>query len=114
MNEAQSYANEALSRAQGDAASRLGVAESERAASTNQVSAEAKRFSDVLPQYRKNPELFVRLWQSEVMQRVFTNALEKKYVPAPASGRSQTLRIDLGRDPTKPKPAPEAPKEDHH
>lgn len=114
MNEAQSYANEAMSRAQGNAASRLGVAESERAASTNQVAAEAKRFSDVLPQYRKNPELFVQSWRAEVMQRVFTNALEKKYVPAPANGRSQTLRIDLGRDPTKPKSTPEPVKDDGH
>ena len=114
MNEAQSYANEALSRAQGEAASRLGIAESDRAASTNQVAAEAKRFSDVLPQYRKNPDLFVRLWQSEVMQRVFTNAMEKKYISAPANGRAQTLRVDLGREPVKAKPPPEAPKEDRH
>jgi modulator of FtsH protease HflK len=114
MNEAQSYANEASSRAQGDAASRLGVAESDRSALTNQVAAEAKFFSDVLPQYRKNPELFMRSRLASALQIVFTNAVEKKYVRARTDGRPQTLRIDLGREPLKPKAAPEPPKEDHH
>src|SRR6185503_3417782 len=99
----------ASSRAQGDAASRLGFAESDRSALTNQVAAEAKFFSDVLPQYRKNPELFMRSRLASVLQIVFTNAVEKKYVRARTDGRPQTLRIDLGREPGKPKAEPEPP-----
>jgi membrane protease subunit HflK len=105
INEARSYANESLSRAQGEAATRLGLAQSDRARLVEAVSAEAKRFSDVLPTYRENPELFRRLWLAETVQRVFTNAQERIFLPARADGKSRTLRLDLSREPLKP-PAP--------
>jgi membrane protease subunit HflK len=104
MNEARSYANEALSRAQGEAATRLGLAQSDRTRLVEAVSAEAKRFSDVLPKYRENPELFMRLWQAETAQRVFTNAQERVFLPARADGKSRTLRLDLSREPLKQQP----------
>jgi hypothetical protein len=68
----------------------------------------------VLPKYRENPELFRRLWQSEVAQRVFTNAQERIFLPARADGKSRTLRLDLSREPLKPTPPPAAPREDRH
>jgi membrane protease subunit HflK len=108
INEARSYANESLSRAQGEAATRLGRAQSDRARLVEAVSAEAKRFSDVLPTYRENPELFRRLWLAETVQRVFTNAQERIFLPARADGKSRTLRLDLSREPLKPPPAPAA------
>ena len=114
MNEARSYANESMSRAQGEAATRLGLAQSDRSRLVEAVSAEAQRFSDVLPKYRENPELFRRLWQAEVAQRVFTNAQERIFLPARADGKSRTLRLDLSREPLKPTPPPAAPKEDKH
>jgi membrane protease subunit HflK len=113
-SEAQSYANEALSKAQGEAAARVGIAESDRTRLVEAVSAEAKRFSDVLPQYQANPELFKQLWLAEVVQRVFTNADERLYVPTQTDGKKQTLWLPLSRTPLKPKPAPEPAKEDHH
>jgi membrane protease subunit HflK len=114
INEARSYANESMSRAQGEAATRLGLAQSDRTRLVEAVSAEAQRFSDVLPKYRENPELFRRLWQSEVAQRVFTNAQERIFLPARADGKSRTLRLDLSREPLKPAPPPAAPREDRH
>jgi membrane protease subunit HflK len=114
INEARSYANESMSRAQGEAATRLGLAQSDRTRLVEAVSAEAQRFSDVLPKYRENPELFRRLWQSEVAQRVFTNAQERIFLPARADGKSRTLRLDLSREPLKPTPPPAAPREDRH
>jgi membrane protease subunit HflK len=114
LNEASSYANEVLSRAKGEAAGRRAMGESDRARVVQAVAADAKLFSDVLPKYRDNPELFRRLRQAEVVQKVITNATDRFYVPSKANGRPQTLRLDLGRDPQKPKPIPEPPKEDHH
>lgn len=114
MSEAQSYANEALSKAQGEAAARIGIAESDRTRLVEAVSAEAKRFSDVLPQYRANPALFEQLWRAEVVQRVFTNADERVFLAGKTDGKKQTLWVPLSRTPMKPKPAPEPPKEDHH
>ena len=114
MNEARSYANEAVSRAQGEAATRLGLAQSDRTRLVGAVSAEAKRFSDVLPKYRDHPELLLRLWQAETAQRVFTNAQERIFIPARADGKRRTLRLDLSREPLKPAPPPVAATEDKH
>lgn len=114
MSEAQSYANEASSRAQGDAAARRGIAESDRTRLVEAVAAEAKRFSDVLPQYRANPEFFVQSWRAEVVQRVFTNADERIYLADKRDGKKQTLWLPLSRTPLKQKPAPEPVKEDKH
>ena len=110
VSEAKSYANEALSRAEAEAGARRGAAESDRNRLVEAVVAEAKRFSDVLPQYRANPELFMRTWQAEVVQHVLTNAQDVWYRPAYMSDW-----LDVTRLPLKPKPAPEAPKDaDHH
>ena len=114
MSEAKSYANEAISRAQGEASSRIGIAESDRTRLVEAVKSEADRFSDVLPQYRKNPELFMRFWRAEAAQRVFANAQERMYWADRGDGKSRTLRLDLSREPLKQKPAPEAPREDKH
>lgn len=114
MSEAQSYANEALSRAQGEAASRIGVAESDRTRLVEAVAAEAKRFQDVLPEYRANPELFTEFWRARSVQQVFTNAEERIYLPSREDGRPRTLWLPLSRAPLKPKPAPEPVKEDKH
>lgn len=116
INEARSYANESLSRAQGEASTRLGLAQSDRTRLVEAVSAEAKRFSDVLPEYRGNPELFRRLWLAETVQRVFTNAQERIFLPARADGKSRTLRLDLSREPLRPPaaPAPNQTRQDRH
>lgn len=113
LNEARSSANEVLSRAQGEAATRRALAESDRARVVQSLAADAKLFSDVLPQYRENPALFMRLRQAEAVQRVLTNATDRFYLPGKSDGQ-RTLRLDLGREPQKPKTAPEPPKDDHH
>jgi membrane protease subunit HflK len=114
MSEAQSYANEAMSRAESEKAVRLGMAESDRTRLVEAVAAEAKYFSDALPQYRANPEFFKRFQQAKIVQRVFTNAQERIFIPERADGRPRTIRMELSREPLKQKPAPEAPKEDKH
>jgi membrane protease subunit HflK len=114
MSEAETYANETLSKAQGEAAVRLGTAESDRARLVGAVAAEAKFFSDALPEYRANPELYMRRRQADAVSRVFTNAQERIYLPARADGGPRTLRLDLSREPAKTRSAPEAPKEDKH
>jgi membrane protease subunit HflK len=109
MSEAQSYANEALARAEAEKAARLGLAQSERNRLVEAMKAEADRFAAVLPQYKSNPALFMRTWQAEVVQRVYTNATEIYYRP----GRLDDW-LNVSRPPLKPKAAPEAPKGDQH
>ncbi len=108
ISEAQAYAIDTLSKANGEAASRRGVAESERNRLIEAVAAEAKFFTDVLPQYRANPDLFMRTRQAEVVQRIFQNAQDPWFRP----GYMQD-RLDVSRMPLKPKPPPEPVKDVH-
>ena len=73
------------------------------------VAAEAKKFSDLLPEYRKDPELFFRLRQTETLARVLANAQEKIFVAARPDGKPRELRITIGREPEKRR-LPEPPK----
>jgi membrane protease subunit HflK len=108
LSEAQAYANDTLSKANGEAASRRGMAESERNRLVEAVAAEAKFFLDVLPQYRANPDLFMRTRQAEVVQRIFQNAQDPWFRPAYMQDR-----LDVSRMPLKPKPPPEPVKDVH-
>jgi membrane protease subunit HflK len=108
--DARSAANQALSRAQGEAAIRIAAGESDKTRMEQFVKAEANRFSSLLPEYRKNPELFRNLRQSEALQRIFANPqVEKFMVPRMGGG----LRIQLNREPEKLKTL-EPPKGDAH
>ncbi len=98
MNEARSYESDTMSKARSEATSRINAGETEKTRLVEFVSAEAKKFEDLLPQYTANPELFVQLRQSEVMQRVLTNVQYKIYIPS--SGPQ--LRLQLNREPQKP------------
>lgn len=102
LNEARSYESEVLSKARSEATARINAGETERTRLVEFVSAEAKKFQDLLPQYQANPELFVQLRQAEVLERVMTNVQEKIYVPARADGQKRELRLQLNREPQKP------------
>jgi membrane protease subunit HflK len=110
LNEARSYENQTISRAKSESASRLnsGITESNRMVQL--VAADASRFSELLPAYRRNPELFLRQQQQDTLQRVLTNA---DYKMATANGKPSELRLQLGREPQKPRPL-EAPPADAH
>jgi modulator of FtsH protease HflK len=113
LNEARSYANQTISRARGEAAARINAGETERTRLVEFVAADARRFSDLLPAYRSNPELFIRQRQTETLQRILTNAETRKWVLPPAvAGRPRTLRLELNEP--KPKPPEPAAKEDRH
>ena len=77
-------------------------------------AADARRFSDVLPHYRANPEFFKESWRAEVVQRVLTKADKRIYMAGKTDGKKQTLWLPLSRTPLKQKPAPEPVKGDQH
>ena len=66
------------------------------------VQADAQRFSDLLPEYLANSNLFVQLRQSETLQRVMTNVQDKLFLPSRADGKPRELRLLLNREPVKP------------
>jgi membrane protease subunit HflK len=74
---------------------------------TNVVSgarANAEYFQQLLPEYRKRPDLVVQEIYQNAMERIFNNAVEK-FVIQPGEGVKETeFRILLNRDPSlKPK-----------
>ena len=117
LNEARSYANEKVSRAQADAGSRKNAAQTERAQLVKYVAAEAKRFKDLLPAYRGNSSLFLQQQQTEAVKQIVTNAQTDKIIlPDREGGKARELRIQLNREPLPPPPAEpaKAPADDHH
>ena len=56
LNDARSYENQVLSQAGAQASSITNAAAADRARYVQSITAEAKRFSDLLPKYESNPE----------------------------------------------------------
>ncbi|MBQ4827259.1 MULTISPECIES: FtsH protease activity modulator HflK [unclassified Leisingera] len=70
QNEADAYANNALAEARGQAAELLERAEGYRARVVNEAQGEASRFSAVLTEYQKAPEVTRKRLYLETMEKV--------------------------------------------
>ncbi len=113
LNDARQYANQTLSRAKAEQNARINASQTERGRLVDFVAAEAKRFTDLLPGYRSNPALFVQQQQTEVLKRVMNNVQDKWVLPKESNGKAPELRLQLNREPPKPKPVA-APQGDGH
>jgi len=105
LNEANSYQNQVLSQAGAQASSITNTAESARTRFVESITAESKRFSDLLPKYQGNPELFAQQQLVAVMAQALTNVQDKIFLPERADGKPRELRLMLNREPPQPKPA---------
>jgi regulator of protease activity HflC (stomatin/prohibitin superfamily) len=112
LNDARSYENQVLSRSRSDAATRTNTALAARTALVESMGVEAKRVGKLVPEYRKDPQLFTRLRLTDVLGRIYTNAQDKIVLQERGDGRPRELRLQLNREPPKLK-APEPPKDDH-
>jgi membrane protease subunit HflK len=77
-------------------------------ASTNYVKAiqaDAKAFTDLLPAFKANQNLFAQQRVAETMALVLTNVQDKIFLPQRADGQPRELRLMLNREPPQPKPA---------
>ena len=100
---ALAYANRARSTAQGEANSLINSGETDRARLVQTVAAEARYFTNQLPYFLRNSELFMDRLQIESIQRILTNsAVEKFFVPEGREGQVRELRTLLSREPRKP------------
>ena len=74
---------------------------------TNIVSgarANAEYFQQLLPEYRKRPELVIQEIYQSAVERIFNNADEKFVIQSGEGVKETEFRILLNRDPTlKPK-----------
>jgi membrane protease subunit HflK len=113
LNDARSYENQTISKAKAEAEARKNAGETERARLVAFVAAEVERFTNNLPAWRANADLFVQQRQTEVLRTIFTNAVEKTVAPARGSVGNRTVWVQLNREPPKPKVL-EQPKADNH
>lgn len=113
LNDARSYENQTISKARAEAESRKNLGEAERTRLVEFVAAEVERFTNNLPAWRANRDLFTQQRQSDVMRIIYTNAQEKLVAPSRGSGTSREVRLQINRDPPKPKVL-EQPRGDAH
>jgi membrane protease subunit HflK len=109
LNDAHSYENQVLLQSGAEASTITNEAESARARYVDSLTAEAKRFSDLLPKYESNPSLFAQLTLVQTMGQVLTNVQDKIFLPQRADGKPRELRLMLNREPPQPKAGAQTP-----
>lgn len=95
INEAQGEYEKVTREAVGEAARVIDTARANGNALVQSLAADARFFHDQLPEYRKAPELVKLRLQLATIGRVFTNSVDKWYLPAGAT----ELRMNLSREP---------------
>jgi modulator of FtsH protease HflK len=108
LNDAHSYESQVLIQSGAQAASITNAAAADRARYVESITAEAKRFNDLLPKYESNPNLFAQQTFLQAVGPALTNA-EKWIQPITENGKSREIRLLLNREPPQPKPAPANP-----
>ena len=103
VSKAQGDAAAVLSKARGEANALLNTGQSDRTRLLQSVAAEARSFTDQLPEYQKNPELFRQRILTETWKKILTVAQDKFFLPERADGNARELRLLLNREPQKPK-----------
>jgi len=101
--DAEAEAREKLALAEGEAKSIIASGMILSNQLVTAIEAEARAFEAQLPEYRKDPDLWKRRIMAETFAKVLTNATDKFFVPARSDGSSRELRIQLSREPNKPK-----------
>jgi len=97
LNEARSYENQTISRARAGAEARKSAGETERTRLVQLIAAEVERFTNNLPAYQANRELFTEQRRAEVLGTIFTNAQEK-IVALKGTGTNRTLWLQISRE----------------
>ncbi len=103
VNAAQGDAGKLLREAEGEAQALISSGMSESNQLVQAVRAEAATYNELLPLYREDPALFKRRVMTEKLQTVFVNSQDKFFIPNRADGEKRELRLQLNREPVKPK-----------
>ena len=107
LDDAHTHENQITNTADAHASAILNEAISARARYVQSLKADAKAFSDLLPNYKINPRLFEQQKVVQVMGEVLTNVEFKSYLPTTANGYPTEVRLMLNQPPPSQKsPAP--------
>jgi membrane protease subunit HflK len=105
INDANTYKDKTLLNAAARATSITNEAATASANYVKAIQADAKAFTDLLPKYEGNPNLFAQQKVAETMAQVLTNVQDKIFLPQRADGKPRELRLMLNREPPQPKNA---------
>jgi membrane protease subunit HflK len=105
INEANAYRDKTLLNAAAQASAITTQAAAASANYVKAIQADAKAFTDVLPAFEANRNLFAQQKVAETMALVLTNVQDKIFLPERADGQSRELRLMLNREPPQPKSA---------
>ena len=103
INEANAYRDKTLLNAAAQASAITTQAAAASANYVKAIQADAKAFTDVLPAFEANQNLFAQQKVAETMALVLTNVQDKIFLPERADGQSRELRLMLNREPPGPK-----------
>jgi membrane protease subunit HflK len=101
QKEADAYANTVLAGARGEAAQLLEEAEGYRAQVVNQAEGEASRFTSVLTEYKKAPEVTRKRLYLETMEQVF-GQIDKVIIDKDSGGQGVVPYLPLNELGKKP------------
>jgi regulator of protease activity HflC (stomatin/prohibitin superfamily) len=114
LNEARSYENQTISKARAEAEARKNAGEAERTRLVEFVAAEVDRFTNNLPAYRSNRELFVEQRRAETLQVVYAAAQEKIVLFKGPGTTNLSIWLQINRDlPRLKEKEPDKPKDAH-
>ena len=105
LNDAKSEENRILSQASVRAVDITNAAESARNLYVTAIESDATAFTELLPKYTGNPNLFAQLELAKAMTQILTNVQDKIFLPQRADGKPRELRVMLNREPPQPKSA---------
>jgi membrane protease subunit HflK len=105
INDANAYRDKTLLAAAAQASAITTQAAAASANYVKAIQADAKAFTDVLPAFEANRNLFAQQKVAETMALVLTNVQDKIFLPERADGQSRELRLMLNREPPQPKSA---------
>jgi membrane protease subunit HflK len=105
INDANAYRDKTLLNAAAQASAITTQAAAASANYVKAIQADAKAFTDVLPAFEANQNLFAQQKVAETMALVLTNVQDKIFLPERGDGQSRELRLMLNREPPEPKSA---------
>jgi len=100
ISEAQTYADETLIEAAGQAEEKISQAQADRTKVVADARASADYLREILPEYRKRPELVLQKIYQDALEYALNSADEKIIIQPTEGTKGREIRILLNRDPT--------------
>ena len=103
INDANTYRDKTLLNAAAQASAITTEAATASTNSVKAIQADAKAFTDLLPAFEMNRNLFAQQKLAETMALVLTNVQDKFFLPQRADGQAREFRLQLNREPPEQK-----------